>query len=120
MDPRQAAELARSDPDGTGETFDDTGGESTSNLRGMMMSTNPPVSPANVDGALNLGVPWHKHMEAFIAKASGSEGTPAVVHLVVAMALLATDGADISDMVPTGGDSDDSSDERPAAFSDNS
>jgi len=122
MDPNKAAAEA------LGQTFDDSddGGDSTesasrssasrsssSSLRSMLGSTEPDVSPSQASGTLDTSEPWHAHAETALAKATGAGGTPAWVHLLMAMLLLLIDETGVS--VPSSGGDPDDEDDEPAA-----
>lgn len=121
MDPNEAAAIAQ------GEEIDNQSGadgesadtdaasrssasrSSRSSLRSMLGSTEPDVSPSQASGTLDTSEPWHAHAETALAKATGAGGTPAWVHLLMAMLLLLIDETGVS-MPSSGGDRDDEDD----------
>jgi len=123
MDPNEAAAIAQGeDIDNRSAADGESGGtdtasrssasrSSSSSLRSMLGSTEPDVSPSQASGTLDTSEPWHAHAETALAKATGAGGTPAWVHLLMAMMLLLIDETGVS--VPSsGGDPDD---DEPAA-----
>ena len=120
MDPNEAAAIAQGEDignrSGDGESTDtDTAsrssasGSSRSSFRSMLSSTEPDVSPSQASGTLDTSEPWHAHAETALAKATGAGGTPAWVHLLMAMLLLLIDETGVS-MPSSGGDPDDEDD----------
>lgn len=55
---------------------------------GMLRSTEPPVSPADVGRDMALTEPWYNHFGAMFIKMSGSAGTEAWMHGVMGLGLL--------------------------------
>jgi hypothetical protein len=104
-DPDQEAAEGRQASEGsTDETSRESSRESsrTSGLRSMLSSTEPDLSPQQASGALDFSTEWYSHLEVAFTKATNASGTPAWVHLAVALLLLLAGELDLS--MPAGGD----------------
>lgn len=106
-----AGEQSASGGSKLGGSLGESPGSSSSSGSGvwdMLMSSEPDVSPKHVSGSFDTSAEWHKHLEAGITKATGSGGTPAIVHFVMGFAMLAIQGMETQtgdgDAPETGGD----------------
>jgi hypothetical protein len=90
------------------ETTDETSRESSDsgfNVRSMLGSTQPDLSPQQASGSLDFSTPWYAHAEVFFEKATNASGTPAWVHGLMALVLLLAVELDLP--VPSVGSTDD-------------
>jgi len=126
-DPDRAAAVARGESpepssESTGESTDEStesssstsGGSSRrSSIRSMLTSTTPRTSPRDVDGAFDISVPWFNHVECAITKATDSEGTPAWLHLGMALVLFVLQDGRMPSTASTGSDDGEDDEETP-------
>lgn len=92
----------------------DGGGTVTDGL----LSSEPDLSPSDAGDLFDTEQPWHAHAEVFVRKFlhgyGGIDGSPAILHLFVAVAALA------DEMSEESGDGDDDDGDDSAVFSDES
>lgn len=87
------------------ESSSTSGGGRASSVKDMLSSTRPAKSPQQASGSLDFDTPWYNHLEVGLEKATGADGTPAWVNLVVGCILLVVQEGDVP--MPSRADSDD-------------
>jgi|GEM_PF-4032500 len=102
---QEAAEDSERSERSTDETSRESSRESSSRsgLRSMLSSTEPDLSPQQASGALDFSTPWYAHLEVAFQKATNASGTPAWVHLAVAVLMLLVSEFDVE--IPGGNES---------------